>query len=200
MDKYPEIKGVRKTGNEKLHVNGANLTHDLLSFWQWSASDIVGNAMRGIFAEYIVASALDKISGSRTEWDAYDIESKEGIKIEVKSSAYIQSWTQKKLSRIQFDIRPTQGFDSKKNSYSSQLTRQSDVYVFCVLEETNQEAIDPLNLDQWSFYVLGTNELNQAVGQQKSISLGRLKELNPINTPYSELYKSIQQSANNISN
>jgi hypothetical protein len=197
MDKYPEIKIIRKTGNEKLHVNGIDLAGDLLSFWQWSASDIIGNAMRGVFAEYIVASALDKTSGNRTEWDAYDIESKEGIKIEVKSSAYLQSWTQKKLSRIQFDIRPTQGFDSQKNSYSSQLTRQSDVYVFCVLEEINQEAVDPLNMDQWSFYVLGTNQLNQAVGHQKTISLGRLKELNPINATYSELYKSIKRSSFN---
>jgi len=61
MDKYPEIKVATKTGKEKFHEDGKLLAHDLLSFWQWSASDLVGNAMRGILAEYIVASAVGKI-------------------------------------------------------------------------------------------------------------------------------------------
>ena len=133
MDKYPEIEVVRKTGEEKLYVNGDPLPHDLLSFWQWSASDLVCNAMRGILAEYIVASAVGMVSGNRTEWDAYDVETNEGIKVEVKSGAYIQSWSQKKLSTIQFGIRPTQGWDSGNGAYSNVVERQSDVYVFCVL-------------------------------------------------------------------
>jgi len=126
MDKYPEIKVATKTGKEKFHEDGKPLAHDLLSFWQWSASDLVGNAMRGVLAEYIVASAVGKISGSRTEWDAFDIETNGDIKVDVKSGAYIQSWFQKKLSTIQFGIRPTQSWDSKTNSYSSNFARQSD--------------------------------------------------------------------------
>jgi len=191
MDKYPEIEVVRKTGKENFHVNGNPLSHDLLSFWQWSASDLVGNAMRGILAEYIVASALGNVGGNRIEWDAFDIETNEGIKVEVKSGAYIQSWSQKKLSAIQFGIRPTQGWDSKTNSHSSELVRQADVYVFCVLEHKIQETIDPLNMDQWRFHVLATNKLNRAVGFQKTITLGRLKELNPISVKYEELNVSI---------
>jgi len=81
MDKYPEIEVTRKTGEEKFHSNGNPLGYDLLSFWQWSASDLIGNAMRGILAEYIVASAVGKTNGSRTEWDAFDIETNEGIKV-----------------------------------------------------------------------------------------------------------------------
>ncbi len=196
MDKYPEIEVARKTGKETFHENGKPLAHDLLSFWQWSASDLVGNAMRGILAEYIVASVVDKADRSRTEWDAFDIETNEGIKVEVKSGAYIQSWSQKKLSTIQFGIRPTQGWDSKTNSYSTEFARQSDVYVFCVLEHKEQGTIDPLNMRQWYFYVLATNELNQAVGAQKTITLGRLKELKPIAVPYGELSASIKQAAN----
>ncbi len=196
MDKYPEIEVARKNGEEKFHVNGNPLPHDLLSFWQWSASDLVGNAMRGILAEYIVTTAIGKVGGNRTEWDAYDIETNEGVKVEVKSCAYIQSWSQKKLSAIQFSIRPTLGWDSKTNSYSTELARQSDVYVFCVLQHKNQETIDPLNMEQWTFYVLATSKLNQTVGGQKTITLGRLKELKPIIVSYGELSTSIQQSAN----
>lgn len=195
MDKYPKIEVVRKSGNEKFHVNGNPLLHSLLSFWQWSASDLVGNALRGILAEYIVASAFGMAEGNRTEWDAYDIQTQEGIKVEVKSGAYIQSWLQKQLSTIQFSIRPTQGWDSTNNTYSTEVVRQSDVYVFCLLKHTNQETVDPLNLDQWVFYVLATEKLNQDVGAQKTITLARLKKLNPIITSYGELSTSIKQAA-----
>ena len=195
MDKYPKIKVIRKTGKEKFKLNGKPLNYDLLSFWQWSSSDLISNAMRGILAEYIVTMAVGKVDGSRTEWDAFDIETDEGIKIEVKSGAYIQSWSQKKLSSIKFDIRPTRGWDSKTNSYSSELARQSDVYVFCVLGHKDQETIDPLNINQWSFYVLATKRLDDVVGKQKTITLGSLKKHNPIAVPYEELYVAIKQAA-----
>ncbi len=195
MDKYPEIKVTRKTGGEKFHSNGKPLGYDLLSFWQWSASDLTGNAMRGILAEYIVATAVGKANASRTEWDAFDIETNEGIKVEVKSGAYIQSWSQKKLSTIQFGIRPTKGWDSKTNSYSSEFARQSDVYVFCVLQHKDQGTIDTLNMSQWQFYVLATSQLNQAVRGQKTITMSSLNKLNPIAVQYGELYASIKQAA-----
>jgi hypothetical protein len=104
-----------------------------LSFWQWSCSDLVGNALRGVLTEYIVATAVCGADKVRIEWDAYDIETPEGIKVEVKSGAYIQSWSQKKLSAIQFGIQQTQGWNAKTNNYSIQKARQADVYVFCVL-------------------------------------------------------------------
>jgi hypothetical protein len=151
--------------------------------------------LRGILAEYIVASAFGMVEGNRTEWNAYDIQTQEGIKVEVKSGAYIQSWLQKQLSTIQFSIRPTQGWDSTNNTYSTEVVRQSDVYVFCLLKHTNQETVDPLNLDQWVFYVLATEKLNQDVGAQKTITLARLKKLNPIITSYGELSTSIKQAA-----
>lgn len=91
MDKLSAIEVTRKSGDEPFEFNGSSLPMSLLSFWQWSASDIVGNAMRGILAEYIVASSVGMSSGTRTEWDAFDIETSEGIKVEVKSGAYVQS-------------------------------------------------------------------------------------------------------------
>lgn len=71
MDKYPEIKISRKTGKESFHENGSPLGNSLLSFWQWSASDLIGNAMRGILAEYIVATAVGK-AGKMHDKPLYD--------------------------------------------------------------------------------------------------------------------------------
>jgi len=193
MEELPAIEVTRKTGSEVFHYGGDSLPFNLLSFWQWSSSDLVGNALRGILAEYIVASAIGCTGSIRTEWDAFDIETPEGIKVEVKSGAYIQSWSQKKLSSIIFGIQPTQGWDAASNTYSTESERQSDVYVFCVLSHKNKETIDPLNLDQWSFYVMATETLNGSVGNQKTIALSRLKQLEPLEVTYGSISEAIKQ-------
>lgn len=196
MDKYTELSIQKKVGNEKFHADGKQLDLDLLSFWQWYASDLTGNAMRGVLAEYIVASAIDQIDGHRIEWDTYDVETKSGIKVEVKSGAYIQSWTQKELSAIKFSIRPTKVWDPETNTYDSHASRHSDVYVFCLLRHKEKPTVDPLNMDQWIFYVLSTPVLNKAVANQKTISLSSLKKLDPIICSYNELFDAIKMSAN----
>lgn len=195
MTKYQALEVKRKSGEEIFHIEGKPLDENLLSFWQWSSSDLMSNAMRGILAEYIVACALGENHSHRTEWDAYDIKTKEGIKIEVKSSAFIQAWHQNKLSSIQFSIRPTVGWDSQKNTRSGEVMRQADIYVFCLLIHKEQDTIDPLNMNQWQFYVLSSNKLNQSLGAQKTIVLSSLLRLDPIITTYSELPSAIKQLA-----
>lgn len=75
---------IRKTGEESFVFNGESTNIKLQEFWSWSSSDILNNAMRGVLAEFIVASSLGIADSCRVEWDAYDIITKEGIKIEVK--------------------------------------------------------------------------------------------------------------------
>jgi len=66
-----------------------------------SLSDLVSNATRGRLAEFIVAQALNvDTSGVRDEWAAYDLLTSSGIKVEVKSAAYLQSWAQRRHSNI----------------------------------------------------------------------------------------------------
>jgi len=52
---------------------GHDLSFDLLDFWQWSASDLVGNTLRGVLAEYIVAQALAAAREIREGWAPYDL-------------------------------------------------------------------------------------------------------------------------------
>jgi hypothetical protein len=84
-------------------------------FWQWAYSDFLSNALRGVLAEYIVAQAVGCTHRPRTEWDAYDLKTDSGLKIEVKSAAYLQSWQQKRLSPIRFDIGRKKGWDAETN-------------------------------------------------------------------------------------
>lgn len=133
----------------------------MLDFWRWSASDLVSNATRGILAEYIVAQALGLATGVRAEWDAYDLVTSAGLKVEVKSSAYLQSWFHKKLSVIGFGIRPKFAWDSDTNELETERRRQAGVYVFCVLAHKNKATVDPLDLDQWVFYVVPSAVLDE---------------------------------------
>lgn len=115
--------------------------------------------------------------------------------MEVKSSASLQSWSQTRPSPIKFDIEPKTGWYAETNTYVTERKRQADVFVFCVLAHTDKATVDPLNLDQWNFYVLSTNRLNAAVGEQKSITLGSLLRLNPARASFTDLRACIEKAA-----
>lgn len=175
-DPYPELKVEQKDGAERFHMSGSEVGFALLDYWRWSGSDLVNNVARGILAEYIVARALKVLTtGVRNEWAEFDLETPNGIKIEVKSSAYIQSWSQKRLSTIGFGTPKTRAW-SPESGYSPDPKHQADIYVFALLRHQCQETIDPLDLDQWEFYVLSTVELDAREGNPKQISLSELRK------------------------
>ena len=153
----------------------------------------MGNVLRGILAEFIVASTIDILDKPREEWDAYDLKTKNGLKIEIKSSSYLQSWEQTELSKIIFGIQPTSNWDYSTNKRSEVKIRQSDVYIFCVLSHKDKNTVNPLNLNQWDFYILETKVLNEKVKTQKSITLSSLLKLNPIKIKYDGLKREIEQ-------
>ena len=131
-EKFPAIEVTLKTGDEPFHDGAREPEGTLLDFWRWSASDLTNNALRGVLAEYIVARALGLTENTRIEWDAHDLLTPSGVKIEVKSAAYLQSWAQTKLSKISFGIRQTQLLNGETNESK----RQAQIYVFvcCVIK------------------------------------------------------------------
>ena len=196
---FPLLKVKRRTGDEQFYQNGNLLNLSLINFWQWSVSDLVSNATRGILAEYIVAYALGLTEGVRTEWDAFDLLTKDGIKIEVKSAAYLQTWYHKKLSAITFSIRPTRLWNASTNELATELKRQADIYVFCVLNHKEKDSLlDPLNLEQWEFYFLRASVLDEKIIKQKTIGLASLRKLNPLIAKYEEIAESIQKLSHEI--
>lgn len=192
--KLPLIKPTKKSGEEKFIFDGQPVGDaKLINFWKWSTSDLLSNTTRGILAEFIVAMALGFERELYNDWEPYDLEYK-GIKIEIKSSAYIQSWSQKDYSKIQFSIRPTLAWDAKTNSYTSdKKKRQSDVYIFALLAHKDQKTINPLNLDQWTFYILPTKVLNEKLPVAKTISLRKLISLNVVECRFEGIKDMIKQ-------
>lgn len=187
------IKALPKTGEEKITFNSMEMNYSLLNFWQWSVSDILSNATRGRFAEFIVGTAIDlNVNNLRDEWDAYDLTSQEGIKIEVKSASYIQSWKQRDFSSISFSIKPAKHWDSEQGILTGEPKRHADIYVFCLLKHKEQESINPLKMEQWDFYVVPTYKLNNYSKVKNSISLNSLKKL-AVSINYLELKDKINE-------
>lgn len=195
----PLVPALRE-GSQRFRSGGRDLPVTLLDFWRWSASDLVSNATRGILAEFIVASALGVQGGVRAEWDAFDLllptsTRPEGIKIEVKSASYLQSWFHQKLSAISFGIAPTRAWEATTSQMSQELKRQAEVYVFCLLAHTHKPTLDPLDLSQWKFYALPTRVLDERMPTQKSIGLASLEALRPENPAFENLSACIQKLA-----
>lgn len=173
------LEATRLTGAEPFHRSGQHLGFDLRSFWQWACSDINGNALRGLVAEYLVGRAVGGDGGVRTEWHAYDVVTSSGLKVEVKTSAYLQTWKQEKLSAISFDIAPKRGWDAATNTMADTASRSANVYVFAVHSHKDKATLDPLDADQWEFYVLPAAVLDERVPGQKTIALSSLLKLRP---------------------
>ncbi len=195
MTDLGRIHPERKTGSELFHSGNRELDFDILSFWRWSASDIVSNATRGVLAEHLIANAIGAADGVRDEWAPYDLEDPRGISIEVKSAAYIQSWKQERLSSIIFNCPKTLAWDPETNRLGTEKRRQAKVYVFALLACKDQTALDPLDVPQWEFYVVPTVLLNRRERSQHSISLKSLRDLHDEPVAYDGLRDAIWKAA-----
>jgi len=147
-------------------------------FWSWAYSDILSNKNRGVYAEYLVAVAMGCTDSSRVEWDAVDIRCGD-LKIEVKASAYCQSWHQAKPSRIEFGIGKTFAWNAQTDESSDEKIRSADVYVFCLFPERDAKKAAATVLDPggWKFYVVGTDVINERFGNQDKVALSRIQEV-----------------------
>ena len=148
-------------------------------------------------AEFIVGSALGCVADDvRREWDAYDLASK-GIKVEVKSTAKLQTWPQDRHSTLRFDIPQTTGWDARTNKpLAGPPRRHAHVYVFCVLTADDKATVNPMDLIQWEFYVVATKMLDE-LGNQRTITLTSLLarfKLAPIS--YAKLADAVMNAAN----
>ena len=179
----------RKSGDESFHQNGEKFDFEIIDFWQWSASNLLNNTQRGILAEYLVAEATGAVQGVRSNWKNFDLETPEGIRLEVKSSAYIQSWEQSSYSDVSFDIGASQDVYAE----TSEEARRSDVYVFCLLDHKDQQTIDPTDLSQWTFYVIATEALDEARPGQKSIVPNQLNKVGARNVSYEDLGAAVRE-------
>jgi hypothetical protein len=155
--------------------------------WAWAYADFLANAQRGVLAEYIVARAVGATSSLRVMWDAVDVTSPNGLRIEVKSAAYLQAWQQTQLSKIRFDIAPKRTWEPETGRYSPSPARTAAVYVFALFETKDRALADPLDLAQWSFRVCVGADLERAFGAQRTVALSALEGMGLRRLSFDEL-------------
>jgi hypothetical protein len=145
-------------------------------FWRWAYSDVLSNRNRSIFAEFITAVAIGAVDHPRVEWDAVDLRYR-GFKIEVKSSAFRQSWFQKRPSTVRFSVRKAVVWNPETGEYEGVPTRAASVYIFCLYTGRDKAKANVLDLSEWEFYVALTTALNREFGDAKSISLASVRRI-----------------------
>ena len=164
-------------GSEKFEFNNKELDYDFLDFWRFHFSNIYD--IQGRIAEFIVAKALGINEAQNDQyWTLWDITYK-GLKIEVKETSYYHSFNKDgKISQQRsFGIAKANGSYDPENSGNTELRRQNDVYVFCLNIGYTKEESYPLNLNNWEFYIVPTDVIDDNCGDNKKISLNKIKKL-----------------------
>lgn len=170
-------------------------------FWSWSFSDMTENWLRGILGEYFVARALKLTDEPRQGWKSWDLQTKDGTRIEVKTSGYRQTWHEEgdDESVAEFRINKVSVYCEETKRYSDVKYRPAHIYVFC-LHSSKDLKPNPLDVSQWEFFVLAKKTLDRLDQDreddgQKSIRLSSLKNLGPEYALFQDLAKSIVRVA-----
>ena len=165
------------TGKEIFTLNGESVDFDFLDFWRFHYSNIYD--LQDKIAEFIVSKALG-ISAAQNDqyWTLWDVSYRDK-RIEVKETSYYHSFNQEgRVSKQRvFGITKANGSYDPDKSGNNEFCRQNDVYVFCLNTGDTRESSNPLNLNNWEFYIVPTAVINEKCGDNKTISLGRIKSM-----------------------
>ena len=180
------------SGAEPFQLAGESAGFTVGDFWQFQFSNVWD--MQQEIAEFIVAKALGQEQPhNKNGWTLWDI-SYRGKRIEVKETAYYHSWRKDGAVSEQRVFGITKAYSRYKDN-SSTFERQNDVYVFCLNTGYTRESSNPLVLDNWRFWVVPTSTINKLCGDNKKISLNRLKSFTkqPDGIGFSQLKAAVDQ-------
>ncbi len=176
------------TGQERFSDDASSV----LDFWRWALSDLRTNIVRGVLAEYLVAQAVGDPSPLREAWDNWDVTSTTGVKVEVKSSAYLQSWNQRRLSSIVFSGLTGREWSAQTNELAADRTLRAEVYVFAIHTCRDPDQYDPLKIEDWEFRVMSAAHL--AEHSYRSVTLAFLDRHAPTVYRLDELRRAVQDA------
>jgi hypothetical protein len=182
------------SGAERFRCSEQPLDLTLLDFWKWSESDLLNSLTRTRLAEFIVATALGaRAEGPRDERSSLEIVTPEGIEVRVKSGSFLKSFHQRDLSKVVFipQVRPlyVHAGSGHRAAY------RAHVYVFGLLDHVERTTVDPLDLDQWRFFVPPTSKLEALVTEQHALSVPALDELSTGSVAYEDLKAAVHKAA-----
>ena len=181
-----EMKHKVLAGSEQFRFNDNPLQTTVKDFWAWSMSRLIADGPRGDLAEFIVNTALGiDTTEPKHGWGECDI-IYDGIRIEVKCSSLLQAWERETIPKPVFSIAKRIGCDVEETdtgyryigrSIDDKPERRSECYIFCLFKETDRAKADPLQLEQWDFYIVPTKTIDEKLGSQRSITIKGIERL-----------------------
>lgn len=188
---FKRIAVTKLTGQERFKHAGAK-TFTVQEFWQYGFSNLNSNVLRGALAEFLVENALKDVKDItvRNPWGDYDVASPHGKTIEVKCCSYIQDWDQKELSKILWSGLKAKNLywnDAVELKSIESASYKSEIYVLALFKHQEPTTLDILDLDQWCFYVLPKDQLQQIAKNGKSINLRALEKQNIVPVGFNNL-------------
>ncbi|MDE0046939.1 MAG: hypothetical protein OXU19_13940 [bacterium] len=152
------------------------------NFRRWVLSDWKSPTTRALLAEYYVRIATGTDSEGADDFNYVDIVLEDGSTIEVKATALLQPARNNKLERssAKFAIgKKSWAWDDRSWDWlpsPDAPKRWADCYVLCLENMDDPTRYDPLDLAQWEFFVIPTFTIDEVFGDQKSVTVGRLKQ------------------------
>ena len=148
--------------------------HDLVvkRLAEFFSKPVLQNSLRSMYVEEQIGVLLgERWRSVGGDWAGWDFEDVDGVRLEVKQSAAMQSWAQARPSRGSFDIKARQGrYDGA--TWVPEVGRAADLYVLAWHGGWGERA-DQRDETQWEYYLLSASRLPR----QKTISLSVVREL-----------------------
>jgi len=160
---------------------------------------VIGNLYRPHYVERMIALALGEgFQLVSADWSGWDIESREGLRIEVKQSAAWQTWsnaTGAKPSSGTFDISARTGHWADGGAtWVPHAGRQAHLYIFAWHQITGPDKVDHRDPSQWLFYVVPSADLPAAQNTiRQSVVARRWSERR-----FSELRSAVRKLVNEL--
>ncbi|MBO5476776.1 MAG: hypothetical protein J6A15_03360 [Clostridia bacterium] len=162
--------------NNKFVFEDKEMDFGIVELWEQKYSNIYN--MQETIAEFLVERALGLEKSFNSDyWTLYDILYRD-YRIEVKETGYYHPWNEEgniSLQRVFGITKANSNYEdnTKENKYE----RQNDIYVFCLNTGKDKETSNPMNINNWKFYIIPTAVINKQCGNNKTISLNRVKNL-----------------------
>ncbi len=142
---------------------------------------IMSNLARPHYIERMIILGLgDEWKLVSANWSGWDIESSDGIRVEVKQSAARQAWADQpslegRTTKGRFDIAPRTGYWAEDGSRWIEMPgRPADIYIFAWHPVEDGQKADHRDPAQWEFYVVPESELP---ARRKSIGVKKVAKL-----------------------
>ena len=163
--------------DDRIHGCDDSPADRVVDFWRWAFGNLNEDTLKGLFAEWLIGRilGLDLQLGGRNGGTNSDLFLDDGTRVEVKSTAYWQSWKlytengrplkneeidhrhwERLKKPLRFNVKRTQDAVDRTGT-EKQLW--SDIYVFAAQHEKDPEAWDILDMRQWRFYCLTQEEV-----------------------------------------